>query len=244
MKKLLQVISLSGIRHDLLLFMREKLTQWPSSGNNGKHCRVVDYSDSASSVTAGDVWHLFQYNDQDQLMRFAIGNSIHYEMAYDAQGHISKINYFQGSLAVPPSFTLVYTGDFVTQLNYLDGGGNVYFSLTLSWNVKGFGELDRVDIPKTSLSGSGYESYVYSAGKGFAEYHEGSTEPAHPYDRIMAQSIPVNIRPAVANPFLNNTTKDQRFLYWFFFNGIGPIGQLSALNWGVGGGGCKFFLIF
>ena len=201
----------------------------------GKGCRVVDYSDSASSVVAGVVRHFhFQYNDMDQLVYFGEANVFHYDIVYDVQGHISKINNPNG----PPSFTVIYTGDFVTQLNYLDGAGNSYFSLKFSWDVHGIGELDVVDIPKTSNSSSGYLKYIYfpivtGGGGGFKEYHEVSTDPAHPYDQINVEAIAVNLRPDAANPFFNNTTKDQRFLYWLFFNGIGPIGRLSAL---FGGG--------
>ena len=205
----------------------------PGPVNTGKGCRVVDYSDSASSVVAGVVRHFhFQYNDMDQLIFFGEENVFHYELSYDALGHISKINHFQGNLPAPPSFTVLYTGDFVTQLNFLDGSGNTTFSETLSWNSGGFGELDKVDIPKTQFSSPGYLAFVYSQNQGFAEYHAGSTDPLDPYDRIMVQSIPVNIRPAVANPFFINTTKDERFLYWLFLNGFGPIGNLSALNGG------------
>ena len=68
MKKILRTISLSGISIICFFSCGKNNPTPPNPGNNGKLCRVVDYSDNASSVTAGDVWHLlFQYNDKDVL---------------------------------------------------------------------------------------------------------------------------------------------------------------------------------
>ncbi len=207
----------------------------PFNGSN-KTWLVKDIAQHGGCAYGGPssiVHFTFTYNDKSQIVRLDITNCstpTHYEVVYDNQEKILKINYFFGSLPSPPNWIITYKGDFVHTAFTENNDTAHYPNFTYDWNLHNNKELDELDISKTQFSSSGSIFYTYILNA----LQSSSMDEGNQHQDLWASFAPNTTVPALPNPFQIDRTPEQKFLYYFLLYSV--IGDLNLLGSGLPNG--------
>ena len=200
------------------------------------HAKKWLVKDMMANSDATHLYHtIFDYNDTGRIFKIdhaysGTSNpadyviSDHYDIVYGTDGRISAIKRYQA-----PGFIVQYESNYKINTSPDDNDFAHAGKVTYSFNLHGRNELDEISVyvAPAYVSGLLYStirSYFYNDIGGV---QSASASSDYWQNQDVWASYSVNPQPAIANPFQNGTTIEQRFLYKLFSS---PIGEWDLLG--------------